>query len=339
MNLTDETRNSALSFRNLFRMVLDDTGLKASTVALELQRERTLMYKWLSGSSIPPASHFPLIVEIVSKRTSEAKKLILETDLRALVGNAGLSDAIRNSLLAADSLESLLSECLELSVVPGLQDNGERAAWTDPRELWRTVFAALFAAVTGGLLWNALNRVLGWPYFMGDPEHTLRGFHALWWGLITAAPVPAPLLLQPRGKSRRKLVTAALMFTLVGGLSGLVFYSSGIREAVENLSFSYPLQEMIIVVLFAVILSVPPLIAAILALPRGRTVLQLTLVLVLPTTAAVIGFLMTLVIRRPVSEVLQLRGLVVAFALRLALFISLFAATRTLRANGTVNRR
>jgi hypothetical protein len=45
-----------------------------------------------------------------------------------------------------------------------------------------------------------------------------------------------------------------------------------------------------------------------------------------PTAAALLGFLVTMVIDRPVSEVLRLRGFVVGFALRIARFSSMFVA-------------
>ena len=99
-------------------MVLDDTGLKASTVALELRRERTLMYKWLSGSSVPSATYAPLIVQIVTRHASQAKRLILARDLRELVRNAELPTELRNSLLGAGSVEEMLTECLDLSLTP-----------------------------------------------------------------------------------------------------------------------------------------------------------------------------------------------------------------------------
>jgi hypothetical protein len=332
LNTTARTESSLMSFRSLFRLILDDTGLKPSAVALALQRERTLMYKWLSGSSAPPASYFPLIVDIVSTHTSEARKVILQQDLRARVRVAGLTRDVRKTLLDTKTLESLLSECLELSLLSGKEAEDERITSSESRwSLW-IILGAVFAAITGGLLWNMLNRILGWPYYMDGADDSLRGFHALVWGLVTTAPIPFALLF-PYGRGmRRGLLMPALLVTLSGALSALVFYSSGLRATVEGLQISYAIQETIIVIGFAACLSLPALVAAILAAPHrdpstGREPTRVVAALLLPTAAAVVALLVTLMIERPVVEILQLRGLVVGFAFRLALFFSLFLVT------------
>ncbi len=127
MNAPDAAVPQAFAFRILFRRILDDTGLKASTVARELQRERSLMYKWLSGSSVPPSSYVPLLVQVVMKHASQAKRLILSKDLQTIVRDAGLPDELRDALLRSESLEGILSECLDLSLTPRLAVAAPRA--------------------------------------------------------------------------------------------------------------------------------------------------------------------------------------------------------------------
>ncbi len=161
---------------------------------------------------------------------------------------------------------------------------------------------------------------------MGSTGEALRGGRALVWGLVTMAPVAAPLLFLGSGAGRVLRVLPAILFTLVGGASALLFHSSGVRAAVENLGLDYALQETIVVVVFALALSVPPHLAALLAARRGPRFARFAVTLVVPTAAALLAFLVTLVIDRPVSEVLQLRGFVVAFALRIAQFFSLYVA-------------
>lgn len=320
-------RPSTITFPSLFQLVLEDTGLKPSIVAFELQRERSLVYKWLSGASVPPAFYFPLISEIVAKHASETKKMILENDLRELVRKTALPDEIRETVLAAESVERLLFECLELSRMPEVAIHRGRAgpATRSPGQV-SVLLGALFAAVCGGVLWNGLNRVLGWPYFMGSESEELRGLRALLWGLITTAPIPAPLLALHNGEARRRLVVPSILFAVFGGLSALVFYSSGIRSAVEGMGFGYTARETLIVVAFALCLSIPPLFAAILPLSRGKLVYAHGILVFSPTVAALLAFFVTLLIDRPVSEILQLRGFVVGFTLRLAVFLSLFRA-------------
>lgn len=324
MNGPEAGGPSAFEFRNLFRRILNDTGLKASTVARELQRERSLMYKWLSGSSVPPSSYVPLLVDVVMKHSSQAKRLILAENLRVYVREAQLPDELRDTLLRSTSIEDILSECLDLSLTPNLAGAVPRTARKIGLQSWSLLLAALFAAVFGGIAWNALNRAIGWPYFMGSAREALRGWRALVWGLVTMAPISAALLLLRPNEGRARRLLPALAFTLVGTGSALVFHSSGIREAIERLGFGYALQETIVVVLYAFVLSIPPYLAALLAGRPRISVARFLLSLFAPIAAALLGFLVTLLVDRPVAEILQLRGFVVGFALRLAQFFSLY---------------
>jgi hypothetical protein len=146
---------------------------------------------------------------------------------------------------------------------------------------------------------------------------------ALVWGLVTTAPIPLPLLLPGPAVERARRAVPAILFWLVSAGCALLFYASGIREAVEGLRLGYALQETVLVVIFGLVLSVLPQLAALLvARPRPRT---WVLALLAPTAAALAGFLVTLLVDRPVPEVLQLRGFVVGLALRFAQFLSLSA--------------
>jgi hypothetical protein len=325
MNVPSAAVPSAFAFRNLFRRILADTGLKASTVARELQRERSLMYKWLSGSSVPPSSYVPLLVQVVMRHSSQAQRLILANSLRAIVREAGLKGELRDALLRAGSIGELLSECLDLSLTPSLADTVPQTARRIGLAHWSVLLGAMFAAVFGGIVWNALNRILGWPYFMGSAGEELQGWRALVWGLVTLAPIPAPLLLLGSGTDRARRVLPAVLFTVIGGVSAFLFHSSGVRAAVENLGLGYALQETIIVVIFAFVLSVPPHLGVLLADRYASGLARAMVTLAIPTAAALAGFLVTLLIDRPVSEVLQLRGFVVGFSLRIAQFFSLYA--------------
>jgi hypothetical protein len=284
------------------------------------------MYKWLSGSNVPPSSYVPLLVQVVMKYASQAKRLMLTNDLQTIVRDAGLPAELRDALLRSESLEGILAECLDLSLTPRLAGAAPRTHRPIGHGPWPVLVGALFAALFGGIVWNALNRILEWPYFMGSTGEALRGGRALVWGLVTMAPVAAPLLFLRSGTERVLRVLPAILFTLVGGASALLFHSSGVRAVVENLGLDYALQETIVVVVFALVLSVPPHLAALLAARRGPRFAWFALTLIVPTAAALLAFLVTLVIDRPVSEMLQLRGFVVAFALRIAQFFSLYVA-------------
>jgi hypothetical protein len=331
-----EKRPAGFLFREVFRMVLDDTGLKASAVAAELQRERSLMYKWLSGSSLPPVSYVPLIAEVVARRCSRTKRLILVDHLKALVRRSDLSAPVRATLLKLDSLEDLLPECLDLSLAPGpgTPTAGPAAATATGAPIaagswpW-LVLGSLVAALVGGILWNVMNRALGWTYFMGSADGAMPAFPALAWGLVTMAPVIAPLLFLGSRDERPRLALAAGLFTVVGGACAVIFYTTGIRAAIVGRGLGYGLQEMLVAAVYALLLSVPPLAATLPALrgsgrlPRPFRAAVLSLA---PAAAVLLGLLATLLVDRPEAEVVQVRGLVVGFALRLTLYVVLAAA-------------
>ena len=163
---------------------------------------------------------------------------------------------------------------------------------------------------------------------MGSIEESLRGFHALLWAVLTTAPVPLPLLILCSPEKRRRLNAAVILFIGIGSLSAFAFFFFGIREMIESAGWSYQMQETVIVVLFSLILSVPPLAAASLVLSRVRLLWGHVLILFLPTVTALLSLCITLLIDRPVSEITQLRGFAVAFVLRLTVFFSLLWAYR-----------
>jgi hypothetical protein len=326
LKIDHRAKKNGFTFDVLFRIILDDTGLKVSAIAAELNRERSLIYKWLSGASRPPSSYFPLIAEIIIKRVSEARKQILENDLRELVGKISIAQDIRARILALEPLVDFITECMSLSVMPGMEMD---VPGDDRNNIQQPVFiiaSALFAAVTGGVLWNILNHILRWPYYMGSAGEDLFGFHALVWGLITTVPIPLPLLILNRAKGWRRQIVPMIVFIITGSLAAMAFFSLNIREIVESIGWSYQRQEITLVVIYSIFLSIPPLLASSLALSRGRLVPKHILILFLPSVIALFSLLITFLIDRPVVEIVQLRGFLVGFMLRLTVFFSLLWA-------------
>ena len=273
-------------------------------------------------------------MSVVASRISNVRHQILERDLRDLAGRISIDGDVRSKILAAETLEDLLSECMHLSVMPGLatvprEERPENFRWPV-----LTLLGALFAAVAGGVLWNALNHIFHWPYFMGSAGTSLRGFHALLWGVVTTLPVPLPLLVLCRSGERRGLIVPVLLFAALGSLAAFAFHALGIREVVERAAWGYRLRETVIVIIYSMLLSIPPLLAASLTLSRGRLALPHGLILLLPSLTALASLSVTFLIDRPVSEIVQLRGFLVGFVLRLSVFFSLLWAFRL-----SVNRR
>ena len=315
----------ALSFAFLFRLMLNDTGIRPSAVALHLDRERSLMYKWLSGKSIPPAHHFPDLIALVSKQASETRKLILERDLRAIIGRSSIPPDLRARIASSASLDELLFECLHLSGMLniGMEDRRDRSLG----RLTVAVLGALFAGVFGGLVWNVLNSLLGWPYFMGGAELGLRGIPALVWAILTTVPIPLPLLAQFRTGQRRRMMVPMAAFVIVGSLAAFSFLMLGIRGAVEAAGLGNPLQEVLIAILYSSTLAIPPLLVAALIASRGRLSPRHALAILAPVLGTALTVLFLSLINRPASELFQLRGFAVGFVLKLLMYTSLIWIT------------
>ena len=117
-----------------------------------------------------------------------------------------------------------------------------------------------------------------------------------------------------------------LAFGIVGGLSALLFFSTGIRGAVESLQLGYGLQETILVALFAVCNSVPVYFSAILFSIRPFPLRRVLRSLFIPAAATLPAFLLVHIVNRPQAEMLQLRGFIVGFVLRITLFFVLYCS-------------
>jgi hypothetical protein len=213
---------------------------------------------------------------------------------------------------------------MDLSVTPDIKAMKETPPGFRAGTPLKILLWALFAALSGGLLWNLSNRILGWEYFMAGSEHNLRGFPAFYWGAITTLMIPLPLLFLRRGKDLRKQLLLLLVCSLIGGISAFLFYSSGFRAFVLEQSFGYILQEVIIVVVLSFCLSGPVFLGAVLVMNSSPGTLRILFFMFLPAGITLIAFLLTLIIKRPYLEVLQLRGFVVGFTLRITLFFLFF---------------
>ncbi len=229
----------AFLFREIFRVALADTGLKASVLARELGRERTLIYKWLSGTCVPDAAYFPLIADVVDKYSSQAHRLILFNDLQRLVSAAGLSRELKETLFSAGSARELLAECFSLCAL------SKKGALRDEvllpgRDLpFGVLFWALFVSLAGGILWSVLNRIVGWSYYMGTADDALRGPAAFLWGAATIAPLSLSFFMIPGSKLRVPRMIGAFLYTLAGALSGLLYFTLAPREFVESSGLGY----------------------------------------------------------------------------------------------------
>jgi len=191
----------------------------------------------------------------------------------------------------------------------------------------------ILSAVIGGFLWNLLNILLGWVFHLGGSGNEPHGFQAFIWGAISVLPVIffAGLagyrhILLDR-EAWRKFGVVLALYTILGGIGAVIFYDSGIRDSVQMANLGYGTQELIIVSIWALIISVSISLPLLVFSPVFPTILNNRLVFLqipLSVGLAILAVMASLFIPLPENEVAQLRGFFAAVALRLGLFIAMY---------------
>jgi len=191
-----------------------------------------------------------------------------------------------------------------------------------------TIIFTLLAALLGGLIWNILNHLFDWAFYMGGSGNEPTGILAFIWGLTAGIPIIVFALLSIRMAKPQatKIVQcdwrlAVTFYSLATGTAGFIFYNSGFRSFVESFGYSYGLQEIVIVVIYAALLSILPFLSllALLHFPKMAKGM-LMIVLTAPILLSVISVLGTMLINRPEAEIAQLRGFLVGLLLKIAMF-------------------
>jgi hypothetical protein len=171
---------------------------------------------------------------------------------------------------------------------------------------------------------------------MGGSGNEPSGISAFVWGLTVGIPIIVFVLLSLRTVKPLSAPFAEFDWRLVGvlyalatGIAGLIFYTGGFRGFIEGYALSHGFQELIIVVVYAFLLSVLPLLAvlALLRFPKMSRSL-LAVVLLAPIIVSVLSVAGTMLVDKPDLEVAQLRGFLVGLTLKLAMF----AVVRTILA-------
>ena len=191
---------------------------------------------------------------------------------------------------------------------------------------------AAAGAVTGGFLWNMLNVLLDWTFFLGGSGSEPHGFQAFIWGAVSAFPVISFALLAcykyiPLNRESFGKVPAVIsLYTVFGGIGAVIFYDSGFRNYVEAAKLGYGSQEIIIVVVWAAIISTATFLPLLMLNRIFRNILdarRLLLQILLSVIFSFLAVLVSLSVKKPIEEIEQLRGFFAVIALRLGLFMGI----------------
>lgn len=318
------------------RTVFDTVGKKVPVLAkFYIDRDPSLVYKWLRDEAVPPDKLLPEIVRFVLSHTDpvkhKTKRVKLKSEMDAYIRSSTLCEEIQTILTGQEDFEKYIKDVLDIAVAESRKKLPE-----DPPRLvlsLMTVALALLAALSGGFVWNILNHLFGWRFYMGGSGNEPAGVIAFLWGLTAGAPIIAFALLSIKmakpsiaARSGYDWRFAVALYSLAAGAAGFIFYNSGFRSWIEGLGYAHGLQETVIVIAYAMLLSFLPMLSilTLLHFPKTQGVL-LAAILTAPVLVSVLSVWGTVLINRPEAEVAQLRGFVVGLTLRLAMF----AAVRT----------
>ena len=300
-----------------------------------IDRDRTLVYRWMRDEAAPPEKLLPSIVRFVAENCVGAERVKLKAEMDAYIRKTALGSEIKDALAGEGDFEKYISGVLRIALAERRYRQAEAPAATPGAAVpLASIVYALLAALSGGLIWNLLNRLFGWLFYMGGSGNEPAGAPAFLWGLIMGAPIIAFALLSQMGAQPShnppaprdwRLVAAA--YPLAAGAAGFVFYNSGVRGYVEGFGYAYGMQEAIIVSAYAALLSFLPLLS-ILALLRFPHMgwRRFAAIVAAPVVASILCVLGTMIVGRPEPEVAQLRGFAVGLALRLSMFVAARAA-------------
>ena len=314
----------------VLKIVFDSISQSPARLAeFYIDRDRSLIYRWLRDEAAPTNKLLPDIVRFVNENSIVAEQLQLRTDMDAYINLSSLSDQIKNVLIMEEDFEKYLTAVLHMAL---LERKKKQPIETAPRIVIPliTIIFALLAAFLGGLIWNILNHLFDWSFYMGGSGNEPMGIPAFLWGLSVGIPVIVFALLSLRIiKAPSAAFTscdwrlAIVVYSLATGVAGYIFYNSGFRVFVEGFGYSYGLQETIIVIIYAALLSIFPLLSvfALLGFPKMPK-RMLFFVLTAPVLLSLLSVWGTTLVNRPEIEVAQLRGFLVGFFLRLAMFVA-----------------
>jgi hypothetical protein len=268
--------------RIVFRYIKESPRIMAE---LYLYRDRTLVYKWLHDNATPSKALVPGIVAFVMEKTCDPVRLSIRNELDAYVAASGIEPEIvallagtspfpkymEDLILLAISLPSrekpAMSHLVRLEADPVAEagQDGTRKGLTIPIA---ELALALLAVFSSSALWNGINRLLGWTYYMGGTGREPRDLAAAVWGISLALPLVLLALAArrkagartPRG-GRSGAIALCATYALFCMAGALAFYNSGLRSYVEGLRLGYGFQELVIAFAFAILVSLLPFIA------------------------------------------------------------------------------
>lgn len=300
-----------------------------------INRDRTLVYKWINDTAILPKKHVPDVVRFVLDHTSPSVRLQIKSEIQHAIYVSCLCEESKSSLFLIENFDNYLSEVLLHAISMRITErhskqsipaeNHKEVPYKE-KNLVSAIVYAFLVPITGGILWNIFNHIFCLRFFMGGSGNEPSGITSIIWGVLTAIPVIVFSLLSLEQEitpiNARTKGFLIFLYSLGGGLGAFVFYNSGFRNYIESFGLAYGYQECIIAGFYALVVSNFPLVVLFPVFRLTSEPLKTLFILILlPLFATVLAVLGTWLVNRPEIEIAQLRGFLVGIVLRLCMFV------------------
>ena len=272
-----------------------------------VDRDRTLVYKWLRGTAFPPKKLFPDIIRFVMECSGDSVRDLIRMEMARCLTEMELDAQYRKmleekpdfadylesvfSLLAAEKTRERSPKQIEETTLFEAQTYLEPPPPPKETEIPQTVpisapakqeihirlsFAAaknigfaLLASLSGELLWIVIAYTFKWP-------HVVSGFPAFFRGILVFPAVLFAVLslmgetLPVQTLPKAKISAYMCCYAFAGGLGALLLAGANLEYMVKNILPGYVSQSLLLVFIQALVFSFFPLLTllALLRFPR-----------------------------------------------------------------------
>lgn len=348
-----------LTFGTALKIIFEYIQSPPSVLAEQyVDRDRTLVYKWLRDTAFPPKKLFPDIIRFVTECSGDSIRDLIRMEMDRRLSESELGAQHRKMLDEkldfADYLESIFSmlaaekardKALKQAETPDCPETCPRLESPSPTEaetsrqlpipaparqeihirlpvpIIKNIGFAILAALSGELLWSVAAYAFQWTHAVSGFPVFLRGF--LVFPIIVFAMLSlkegSPVQVLPK---TMKLVYVGC-YGLAGGAGALLLAESELERLLKGFLPGYLPQTLLLIFIQALVLSFFPLLIllALLRFPRAHPC-DFLLLEFGPALVCVLATLPVLLPARAPSEILWLGGFVPCCVLKLLMFLS-----------------
>ena len=164
-----------------------------------IDRDRTLVYKWMKGIGATPAKLVPGIVKFVMENSCESERHFMRGEILICINRSPLDSRLKASIIAKEDFRSFLEEVFYIA---NIKKESVELEQTEQPDLNKTqgmeivtaipvisLLFALMASASGGFLWNLFNHLFGLTYYSGSSGNEPQGILSLIWGITVLFPI------------------------------------------------------------------------------------------------------------------------------------------------------